>query len=105
MTGRTPECDRLGTSAHKPRKLHYAVLGALCALIIGVYAWSAQSGEWELSGLNAASTYYNLLVQGFRAGQLNLKREVPSGLAQLADPYDPIANSPYHYVNDCPLLD
>jgi hypothetical protein len=41
-----------------------------------------------------ADTYYNLLVQGFRAGQLSLKKEVPPGLAQLADPYDPDANAP-----------
>jgi hypothetical protein len=35
------------------------------------------------------------LVQGFRAGQLNLKKDVPPGLAQLADPYDPSANALY----------
>ena len=43
--------------------------------------------------------YYNLLVQGFRAGQLNLKKEVPPGLAALADPYDPSANSPYQVLD------
>jgi tetratricopeptide (TPR) repeat protein len=36
-----------------------------------------------------------LLVQAFRAGQLNLKTDVPPGLAQLANPYDPNAHSPY----------
>jgi hypothetical protein len=35
------------------------------------------------------------LVQGFGAGQLSLNKEAPPGLAQLADPYDPIANAPY----------
>jgi tetratricopeptide (TPR) repeat protein len=35
------------------------------------------------------------LVQGFRAGQLNLKQDVPPGFRQLTDPYDPAANSPY----------
>ena len=34
-------------------------------------------------------------MQGFRAGQLNLKTDVPPGLAQLADPYEPEAHSPY----------
>jgi hypothetical protein len=42
-----------------------------------------------------ADAYYNQLVQGFRSGQLNLKREVPPGLTKLADPYDPAANLSY----------
>jgi tetratricopeptide (TPR) repeat protein len=36
-----------------------------------------------------------LLVQGFRAGHLSLKKEVPPGFAQLADPYDRTANTRY----------
>ena len=47
---------------------------------------------------NAADEYYNLLVQGFRAGQLSLKQEVPPGFAQLADPYDPTASAPYQFA-------
>jgi tetratricopeptide (TPR) repeat protein len=35
------------------------------------------------------------LVQGFRAGQLSLKKEVPPGFAQLTDPYDPTKNVLY----------
>jgi tetratricopeptide (TPR) repeat protein len=35
------------------------------------------------------------LVQGFRTGQLSLKKEVPLGLKQLANPYDGDANLPY----------
>src|ERR1017187_326178 len=73
-------------------------LAAACALVIGAYAYLAQSGLLELLSPNAASTYYNLLVQGFRAGQLNLKAEVPPGLAQLPNPYDPDANSPYRLM-------
>jgi tetratricopeptide (TPR) repeat protein len=72
-------------------------LAAACALVIGVYAYVAQSGLMESLTLNAADTYYNLLVQGFRAGQLNLKKEVPPGLARLADPYDPAANVLYRF--------
>ncbi len=68
-------------------------LVAVCALVIGVYAYMAQSGYWLPSTLKPADDYYNLLVQGFRAGQLSLKNEVPPGLAQLADPYDPTANA------------
>ena len=75
-----------------------SVLGAVCALVIGVYAYAAHSGYMEVLSLNAADTYYNLLVQGFRAGQLSLKKEVPSGLAQLTDPYDPSANALYRHT-------
>ena len=71
------------------------LLGAVCVLVLGVYVYVAQSGPLEIHSPNAADTYYNLLVRGFRAGQLSLKKEIPPGLAQLADPYDPFANAPY----------
>ncbi|MGA2139046.1 MAG: hypothetical protein ABSH14_09320, partial [Verrucomicrobiia bacterium] len=73
-------------------KTGWISLAAVCALVIGVYMCMAQSGKMELLSPNAADTYYNLLVQGFRAGQLSLKKEVPPGLAQLAAPYDPAVN-------------
>ncbi|HVM60213.1 MAG TPA: tetratricopeptide repeat protein [Verrucomicrobiae bacterium] len=72
-----------------------ALLGAVCALVIGVYACMARSGYVLSPSLNPADNYYNLLVQGFRAGQLNLNYPVPPGLAKLADPYDPAANADY----------
>jgi tetratricopeptide (TPR) repeat protein len=71
------------------------VLGAVCALVVGVYAYTAHSGVLESLSPDASDAYYNLLVQGFRAGQLSLKKQVPPGLEQLADPYDPDANAPY----------
>ncbi|MGA2139448.1 MAG: tetratricopeptide repeat protein [Verrucomicrobiia bacterium] len=70
-------------------------LATACALVIGVYAYIAQPGAWESLTPNAADAYYNLLVQGFSDGQLSLKKEVPLGLTQLADPYDPSANVLY----------
>jgi tetratricopeptide (TPR) repeat protein len=70
-------------------------LAAVCALVIGVYACAAHSGIPISGRMGAADNYYNLLVQGFRAGQLSLKREVPPALAQLADPYDPSAYASY----------
>ena len=70
-------------------------LAAVCVLVIGVYAYIAQSGLTDSLIPNAADTCYNLLVQGFRAGQLSLKKELPPGFAQLADPYDPAANVSY----------
>jgi tetratricopeptide (TPR) repeat protein len=71
-------------------------LAAVCLLVIWIYAYMSLPGDWEKFGLqNAADSCYNLLVQGFRAGQLSLNKEVPVGLTQLADPYDPAANEVY----------
>jgi tetratricopeptide (TPR) repeat protein len=38
-------------------------------------------------------SYYNLLVDGFRAGHLNVNRELPPQLVRLSDPYNPAFNS------------
>jgi tetratricopeptide (TPR) repeat protein len=73
----------------------WRLLAVACALVIGAYAYIAQSGLTESLTPDPADTCYNLLVQGFRAGQLSLKKEVPPGFAQLADPYDPAANVIY----------
>jgi hypothetical protein len=70
----------------------------VCALIIGVYAYTAQSGLVASNSLNPADAYYNLLVRSFRAGQLNLIIYVP-GFAQLANPYDPAAHAPYRVLD------
>ncbi|MGO9245407.1 MAG: tetratricopeptide repeat protein [Verrucomicrobiia bacterium] len=75
-------------------------LAAVCALVSGVYAYTAHSGFLTSTSPNAADNYYNLLVQGFRAGQLSLKKEVPPGFAQLADPYDPVANDQFRNGSD-----
>jgi Flp pilus assembly protein TadD len=71
------------------------LFGITCALVIGIYCWSAQSGYLDLTSSNAGDSYYNLLVQGFRHGQLNVYRDPPPGLASLANPYDPVANNPF----------
>jgi tetratricopeptide (TPR) repeat protein len=76
-------------------KSDWKLLTVVCALVIGLYAYMAQSGVLELLSPDPADTHYNLLVQGFRAGHLSLKKEVPPGFAQLADPYDPVANVLY----------
>jgi tetratricopeptide (TPR) repeat protein len=71
------------------------IFGLVCALVIGIFAWSAQPGELELISSEARDAYYNLLVQGFQSGQLNVKREPAPGLATLPNPYDPSANMTY----------
>ncbi len=76
-------------------KASWGLLVAVCALVIGAYAYIAQSGILELLTPDPAESYYNLLVEGFRAGHLSLNKAAPLGLTQLADPYDPVANQVY----------
>jgi len=88
-----------GSKAADPRaELRWTqrgILATTCALVIAIYVCAAHPGI-PLSGrMNAADNYYNLLVQGFRAGQLSLKKEVPPALARLADPYAPSAYASY----------
>jgi Flp pilus assembly protein TadD len=71
------------------------LLAATCALVVGVFGLIACTRDSELGNRTAADAYYNLLVSGFRSGQLNLKQEAPAGLATLPDPYDPEASSPF----------
>jgi len=76
----------------------WRLLAAVCVLVVGVYGYMAQSPIWEpwkSWSPGAANVAYNRLVQGFRAGQLRLKLDVPPGLTELPDPYDPTANDPY----------
>lgn len=84
------------------RWIQNIIFSITCALIIGIYAWSAEPGYLDLESPNAGDSYYNLLVQGFRHGQLSVYRDAPPGFASLADPYDPVANKSYvwdsHYL-------
>jgi tetratricopeptide (TPR) repeat protein len=88
-----------GSEAEAPKGrgpwMQRGVLAGVCALVIGVYAYTAHPGIPVSGRTRAADHYYNVLVQGFRVGQLNLKTDVPSGFASLADPYDPVAYSRY----------
>ncbi len=97
---------RVGFFAPRNEVLHEATLvgtmkgawislAAVCLLVVGVYAYTAPLGKLESLISNPADTYYNLLVQGFRDGHLSLKKDVPAGLTQLSDPYDPDANRRY----------
>jgi hypothetical protein len=85
--------------------INVIVFGMVCALVIGIFAWSAEPGFLELANPRAEDSYYNLLVQGFRAGQLNLKSELPPGFAQLANPYDPAVFAAYKEGARYPLGD
>jgi tetratricopeptide (TPR) repeat protein len=89
----------LGRKAEAPRGksgwMQRGILAAVCALVVVGYACAAHPGI-PLSGkMSAADNYYNILVQSFRAGQLNLKKESPPRFASLPDPYDPSAHASY----------
>ena len=71
------------------------VVGLAGALVVGLYGWMAARSKTELSGDAAADVHYNLLVEGFQRGQLNLNKTPPPELGQLADPYDPVTNERY----------
>ncbi len=105
MVGETSDNREATASEGKSRWEHWAVLATVCVLIISFFAWSAKSGFKELLNSKPADSYYNLLVQGFQAGQLNLKREPPSELAQLANPYDMEAGRPYRFIPGSPVYD
>ena len=87
--------DPAGKHRLAPLTRSGVILGLVCLGIILVYAWIAHSGQGRDDAIQPRGAYYNLLVQGFRAGQLNLPAPVPAGLSQLPDPYDPVANEPY----------
>jgi tetratricopeptide (TPR) repeat protein len=70
-------------------------LGMVCAVVIGIFIWFARPGILESMSYRAQDSYYNLLVQGFRSGQLSVKRDAPPALATLHNPYDPDTNTPY----------
>ena len=95
----------LGTSGGGTHWAPGVILGTICALVIGFFAWSARPGWLGMRASRADDTYYNLMVRGFRTGQLDLKTEVPAGLAQLADVYDPNANGAYLEADGHPLWD
>ncbi len=95
MIGETSDSRETTASGNKSYWAHWTVLGAVCVAIICIFAWSAESSLIEMLDSQPADSYYNLLVQGFRSGQLNVKREVPPELAQQPNPYNPPANVRY----------
>ncbi len=69
--------NQVGGSSRGPRWAPWVILGIVCALVIGFFAWNARPGWWGMLTWRAKDSYYNLLVREVRAGQLNLKTEVP----------------------------
>lgn len=75
----------------------------ICAFVVVFYGWTVAPSRADWGNVDARGAYYNLLSDGFRAGQLNLKVDVPPGLSALPDPYDPQASHIYrtqHHLHD-----
>lgn len=75
-----------------PTRFDLLVLGLVCALVLGFYAWRAGAAVSEFGHATPQGAYYNQLVDGFARGQLHLATPAPPELAQLPDPWDPEAN-------------
>ena len=69
----------------------FALFSVFCATLIGVLTWEYDSYAPQDAVLDPdpANSHYNLLVQGFQSGQLNMKLDAPPEFATLADPYNP----------------
>ncbi|HUR56364.1 MAG TPA: hypothetical protein VM029_01550, partial [Opitutaceae bacterium] len=76
------------------RRFESPLLLALCLAIAWFYVWTARSnGEnWKFG--REQNDYYNLLIDGWLAGQLNMKVDVPAELLRIKDPYDPAQRPP-----------
>ena len=83
----------------------WLALGAVWGLVVAVFALMAHPGAIEQWGGGPQDSYYNLLVRGFRNGKLSIDRAAPAGLMRLADPYDPVANISYRWLDGSPVHD
>ncbi|HTR43296.1 MAG TPA: tetratricopeptide repeat protein [Pseudomonadales bacterium] len=70
------------------------LLGIVCALGVMAFGWISHSALLPARPQNE-NTFYNLLTQGFRAGQLNVITQAPPELARMANPYIPASFAPY----------
>src|ERR1043165_5156324 len=71
------------------RPLERGLVVLACGLVAWFYLWTVRSvtAPWNFG--REQRDYYNLLIDGYLAGQLNMKVEVPDALLKLKDPYDP----------------
>lgn len=68
--------------------MNLALFSILSCFLIGVLTWATDSYCPRLNP-DPSNSDYNLLVQGFQSGQLNMKVNTPPEFAKLADPYSP----------------
>src|SRR4051812_13686606 len=85
------------------KKIERYVVVALCVAIGWFYFWTARSNDEPWNFGAEQNDYYNRLVDGWRAGQLHMKVEVPAELVTLRDPYDPNLRPPGLGLHDASL--
>lgn len=86
--------ERLG------RPLERMGLWLIAGAMVSFYFWTATSGPAGFRlDLAPGMDYYNLLLDGFRKGQLALDYEGDPGIHALADPYDPVQNEKYRLLD------
>lgn len=73
------------TTAVDTQRRGRTIFDAVCAVVIGLFIFAAEPGVLELQSHHAQRAYYNQLIDGFRAGQLNLKAGAAPGFDKLAD--------------------
>jgi len=64
-------------------------------LVVATYLFLGEMGLTDRGNPEPRDAAYNLLARGLLSGHLHVDKEVPPGLARLADPYDPAANKAY----------
>jgi hypothetical protein len=78
------------------RPLRRASIAGVLALLMAFYFWTAMSSDVPSRPTeNATGSYYGLLANAFRAGQLHLLIDPSPQLLALPDPYDPIQNAAF----------
>jgi hypothetical protein len=78
---------------HEPRGRKVVVLCVL--VVLTFYLRAAWSYGKSLEPVPRSTSFQNEIADAFLSGHLNLPIKPPSGLLQLPDPYDPVANEPY----------
>ncbi len=104
VRGRFLPDETLTRSATEPPVMkwrgEYAVLSALCLAIGWFHLWTVRSNgdAWKFG--QEQRDYYNLLIDGWLDGQLNLKVEVPAALLAMKNPYDGRQRAPGLALHD-----
>jgi tetratricopeptide (TPR) repeat protein len=72
--------------------MEFRLASAAFIVVFATYLFLGGMGVTDRGNPYPGDAAYNLLARGLMAGHLYIDKEVPPGLAQLKDPYDPDAN-------------
>ena len=91
-----PGSTQIKASKSEISGMNFVLLSLFCAFLVGVITWAADADSpHESLNPDPKNSNYNLLVQGFQSGQLNMEMNAPPGFKKLDDPYNPIENFNY----------